>query len=184
MVLAFAISLINSKLKGKDFLYLFLYPVYSTIHIIKNFPICRFIRNLIHGKGLKQNVEKFTVRVAVTDGKRVLPCYMELQSENGLAKVKFMFKKKKFVTKTHLRMVDAIAEVIKKLSDYGMTLMICQSCAHFTQCIDGSTNMINGFCNLQINKSMTGRFPTLLWNACDGFQSSGVKNIIEEISEQ
>lgn len=77
-------------------------------------------------------------------GKYAIDCQLELISENGLAKVKFMFKKKKFVTASHLRMV---AIKTSKLDDYGFTLKVCQCCKYFTPNIDGSTNMVKGFCS-------------------------------------
>jgi hypothetical protein len=182
LALGFAISLLNSSLSAKEFLYLFLYPFYSIGHIFRNFPLCRNIRNKISmKKQLVANTEKLIVDALVTDGKNNIPCKLELISENGLAKVIFMFKKKKFTTKTHLRMIDAISELIGKLSEYGFVLKICQCCASFTPNIDGSTNMIKGFCNHQFTTVQTSEIPTLLWNYCKGFNQSKTSGVIEEI---
>lgn len=182
LVVGFSISLLNSKLQSKEFLYLFLYPLYSLGHIFKNFPLFRKIRNSIKGKkDLAANTEALAVDVNITDGKNNIACKLELISENGLAKVSIMFKNKRFTTKTHLRMVDAIAELISKLSDYGFTLKICQCCASFSPNIDGSTNMIKGFCNQAFANTPTGKFPTLLWNSCRGFNQNASSNVIEEI---
>lgn len=182
LIVGFSISLLNSKLQSKEFLYLFLYPIYSLGHVFKNFPLCRKIRNTIKGKSeTAENTEKLSVEVMVTDGKNNIPCKLELISESGLAKVVFWFKSKKFTTKTHLRMVDAISELINKLSDYGFTLKICQCCASFSPNIDGSTNMVKGFCNHQFSSSPSHEIPTLLWNSCRGFNQSASSNVIEEI---
>lgn len=182
LILGFSISLLNSGLRSKEYLYLFLYPIYSIGHIFRNFPVCRKIRNSISGrKELAANTEKLTVEVSVTDGKNIIPCKLELISENGLAKVVFMFKTKKFTTKTHLRMVDAITELTKKLDDYGFVLKICQCCSSFTPNIDGSTNMVKGFCNHKFAHSQSGQIPTLLWNSCKGFHQGKGSNVIEEI---
>lgn len=183
LILGFSISLLNSKLFSKDYIYLFLYPFYSIGHIFRNFPVCRKIRGKISGqKSLIANTEKLIVDVGVTDGKNHIPCKLELISENGLAKVSFMFKKKKFTTKTHLRMVDAISELINKLSDYGFVLKICQCCASFAPNIDGSTNMVKGFCKRQFaNMQTQGEIPTLLWNSCRGFHQNQSSGVIEEI---
>lgn len=182
LVLGFSISLLNSKLQSKEFVYLFLYPLYSLGHIFKNFPLCRKIRNTVEGKkSLTADTEKLTVDVMVTDGKNNITCKLELISENGLAKVDFMFKNKKFTTKTHLRMVDAISELITKLSDYGFTLKICQCCSSFSPNIDGSTNMVKGFCNHHFASSPSNAIPTLLWNSCKGFNQTQSSNVIEEM---
>lgn len=185
LVLGFSISLLNSKLKSTEFPYLFLYPLYSLGHILKNIPLFRKIRKKITGKAdIKANTEVMAVDVFVTDGKNNIPCKLDLISENGLAKVRFLFKKKKFTTATHLRMVDAITELTTKLDDYGFTLKICQCCKHFASNIDGSTNMVKGFCNYEFSNSpLTGQLPTLLWNSCRGFSLSKIGSVIEEIAK-
>lgn len=182
LVLGFSISLLNSKLHSKEYIYLFLYPIYSLGHIFKNFPLCRKITNKITGRcGKSTNNKQLTVNVIVTDGTNNIPCRLELISENGLAKVRFMFKKKKFTTSTHLRMVDAISELTKKLSDYGFVLKICQCCSCFSPNIDGSTNMVKGFCSHAFANTPTGAIPTLLWNSCKGFNQNSCSDVIEEI---
>lgn len=185
LVLGFSISLLTSGLHSKEFLYLFLYPAYSVCHNIKHFSAFGNIKDKITGnKPEIVNTEKMSVEVTVTDGKNTIPCKLELISENGLAKVIFQFKKKKFNTKTHLRMVDAINELTAKLSDYGFVLKICQCCANFAPNIDGSTNMVKGFCRYQFaNMQAGGEIPTLLWNSCKGFQEQNIvsSGVLEEI---
>lgn len=182
LILGFAISLLNSKLQLKEFSYLALYPLYSLGHMFRNLPLCRKIRKGISNKKeLAANTQKLNVDVFVTDGKNNIPCKLELISENGLAKVIFMFKKKKFTTSTQLRMVDAISELVKKLEGYGFVLKICQCCSSFEPNIDGSTNMVKGFCNHRFANSQSGAIPTLLWNSCKGFNQHRANSIIEEI---
>ncbi len=167
---------------SKEYIYLFLYPFYSLGHIFKNFPLCRSIRKRVNSRNSEdKNTEKMTVDVLVTDGKNNIPCKLDLISENGLAKIIFMFKKKKFTTSTHLRMVDAINELITKLSDYGFALKICQCCTHFTPNVDGSTNMVKGFCSHEFVNIQSGALPTLLWNSCKAFQQNQSNSIIDEI---
>lgn len=182
LLLGFSVSLLNSELQSKEYIYLFLYPIYSITHILKNFPLCRKIRNSISGKKeLAENTEKLTVDVTVSDGKNNIPCKLDLISENGLAKVKFTFKKKTFTTASHLRMVDAIAELTGKLNEYGFILKICQCCSSFTPNIDGSTNMIKGFCNHAFTTSQNAQLPTLLWNSCRGFNQNKTSGVMDEI---
>ena len=183
LISGFLLSLLNSELKPKEFSYLLLYPVYSIGHIFRNFPICRNIREKITTqKQIAKNTEKLSVDVSVTDGRNIIPCKLELISESGLAKVIFVFKKKKFTSKTHLRMVDAITELTKKLEDYGFVLKICQCCANFAPNIDGSTNMVKGFCKHQFSNMQAGdNIPTLLWNSCKGFSQNKSIGVIEEI---
>ncbi len=182
LILGFSISLLNSKLQSKEFIYLFLYPIYSLSHIFKNFPLCKKIRTKLNGKkDSTLSNEKLILDAIVTDGQNNISCKLELISDNGLAKVKFMFKKKKFTTSTHLRMVDAITELTKKLTDYGFVLKICQCCANFTPNIDGSTNMIKGFCDHEFTNSQNNTIPTLLWNSCRGFNQGKNGSLLDEM---
>ena len=114
--------------------------------------------------------------IVVTDGKRDFQCQLELISDNGLAKVKFINKGKTYLTKNnHLRMVDAIRELSDKLNDYGLSLKICQCCKYFQPLIDGSTNMIKGCCNCQFQGRVDGDIiPTLVWNTCPRFEEQNV----------
>jgi hypothetical protein len=185
LILGFSISLLNSKLKSTEFALLFLYPIYSGCHIFKNLPIFRIFKNKkSDSKSLNLSTQKMEVEVTVTDGKNNIPCKLELISEAGLAKVKFTFKKKTFTTSTNLRMVDAIKELTMKLADYGFVLRICQCCNCFSPNVDGSTNMVKGFCSHEFsNKTQSGPIPTLLWNACKGFSHNKISSVIEEISQ-
>lgn len=184
LIVGFSISLLNSKLQSKEFIYLFLYPIYALGSSFKNLPLCKKIKSKITGKeDIEVNTEKMTVEVNVTDGKNNIPCKLELIAENGLAKVKFMFRKKKFTTSTHLRMFDAISELKTKLADYGFVLKVCQCCSNFTPNIDGSTNMVKGFCNKAFANTQSEVIPTLLWNSCRGFSLTKVNSVIEEISK-
>lgn len=183
LILGFSISLLNTLITTKELGYLFLYPIYSLGHIAKNLPLCRQIRRKLRNEPVVKSKDKLKLDVFVTDGKINIPCKLELISESGLAKVKFIFKKKKFTTSTHLRMVDAIKEITTKLDDYGFVLKICQSCAHFTNSVDGSTNMIKGLCHCQFagQQNING-LPTLIWNSCRGFIPKEFNNLIQEIA--
>lgn len=179
LVLAFCLSLFNAKIYAKEYLYLFMYPIYSLAHVIKNFPPVRFITNLILRKNKKHNIEKLVTNVIVTDGKKDFPCKIELISDNGLAKVRFINKKKAYTTKNnHLRMIDALKELTQKLDDYGLSLKICQTCKYFQPVVDGSTNMVKGVCNCKFDGRVDGDIiPTLIWNTCPNFEKQNVVNL-------
>lgn len=182
----FGISLINSRLSLKEMGLLALYPLYSFCHIINNLPPIRKIRNKLKNiEELPKNTEKMTVDVIVSTTKHDIPCKLEFISENGLAKVKFIYKNKKFTTTSHLRVIDALQELKLKLDDYGFILKICNCCSHYTNCVDGSTNMIKGFCNSDYpSPSIKEPKPTLMWNTCPEFTPAKLNNIIQEMVEQ
>ena len=113
---------------------------------------------------------------------RELPCKLEFISDSGLAKIKFMYKKRKFVTAKHLRMIDSLQELREKLNDYGFVLKICSCCSHFKSCVDGSTNMLKGFCNCDYpSPSLKEPKPTLIWNSCTKFSPAKLNSLIEEM---
>lgn len=176
LALAFCISVMSTKLYAKEHFYLFAYPIYSIGHIIKNLPPIRGTRNIIKKAKRKHNIEKMITNIIVTDGKKDFPCQLELISDDGLAKVKFINKRKTYITKNnHLRMVDAIRELSDKLSDYGLSLKICQNCKYFQPLVDGSTNMIKGCCNCKFQGRVDGDIiPTLVWNTCPRFEEHNV----------
>lgn len=179
LALAFCISLMSAKLYAKEHFYLFAYLIYSIGHIIKNLPPIRFCRNLINKATQKHQVDKMVTNVIVTDGRKDFQCQLELISDNGLAKVKFINKNKTYITKNnHLRMVDAIKELSEKLDDYGLSLKICQRCKYFQPLIDGSTNMVKGCCKCQFPGRVEGDIiPTLVWNTCPRFEEQNIVSL-------
>ena len=179
LALAFCISLFHAGIHAKGYIYLFSYPLYSIWHIIYNFPPIRAVRNFVKNKNRKHKIEKMTTDVIVSDGKQDYMCKIELISDDGLARVKFINKGKSYTTKNnHLRMVDAIKELSQKLNDYGLSLKICQCCKYFQPVIDGSTNMVQGNCKCPIEGRVDGDIiHTLIWNTCPKFEKENVVNL-------
>ncbi len=179
LVLAFSASLFHAGIHSKGYIYLFSYPLFSIGHMIINFPPIRAIRNFIINKNRKHVIEKMTADVIVSDGKNDYSCKIELISDDGLAKVKFINNGKTYTTKNnHLRMVDALKELSQKLSDYGLSLKVCQCCKYFQHVIDGSTNMVQGNCKCPMSGRVEGDIiPTLIWNTCPNFEKQNVVNL-------
>lgn len=186
LIAAFGISLINAKLTVKEIGLLCLYPLYSLCHIINNLPPIRKIRNKLKGvEDLPADTEKMSVDVVVAAGSKDLNCKLEFISEKGLCKVRFIFKTKKFTTSSHIRMIDALQELKMKLDDYGFILKICNCCSHYTPHVDGSTNMLKGYCNSDYpSPSLKEPKPTLIWNTCTNFTPAKLNNIISEMISQ
>lgn len=179
LAIAFCVSLISAKFYSKEVLHLFLYPAVSLWRMLYNFPPIRGIRNIIKNTTRKHLIEKMTTNAIVSDGRNEYPCQLELISDDGLAKVTFINKGKKYTTKNnHLRMIDAVRELTTKLSDYGMTLKVCQCCKYFQPMVDGSTNMVKGCCNCQFAGRTPGdMIPTLIWNTCPKFEEQNIVNL-------
>lgn len=185
LIAGFGISLINSKLRFREIVLLCLYPLYSLCHIIKNLPPVRIVKNKIaQREELPADTEKLEIEAFVMNSAgRELPCKLEFISEAGLAKIKFMYKSKKFITGRHLRMIDALQELRQKLYEHGFILKLCSCCKYFTSSIDGSTNMLKGFCNSDYPSPSLEPKATLIWNSCTDFEPAAVTTLLEEMTE-
>lgn len=188
LVAAFGISLINSKLNLKEIARLCIYPIYSFCHIVKNLPPVRIIKNKINNiETLPKDTEKLSIDAFVMNDNtgRELPCKIEFISESGLAKIRFVYKNRKFTTGRHIRMIDALQEIRQKLFEHGFILKICSCCKHFRSEQDGSTNMLKGICLSDYpSPSLKEKRATLIWNSCAEFESAKVINPIEELAAQ
>lgn len=186
LLIGFGLSLINAKLTIKEIGYLCLYPLYSLCHIVNNFPLVRIVKNKIRGvEDLPEGTEKMSVDVVVMAGNKDLNCKLEFISEKGLSKVRFIFKNKKFTTSTHIRMIDALQELKMKLDEHGFILRICNCCSYFQSNVDGSTNMLKGFCTSDYPApSLAEPKNTIIWNTCTNFTPAKLNNIISEMINQ
>ena len=182
-LIAFCSSLLHAKIHSKEHLYLFLYPFYSICKVIYNFPPLRFIRNCLFKTRENTQIEKLSIQAFVSDGQRYYPCKLEIISEAKFTKIIFINKKKKYKTKNHLRVIDAIKEIAQKLEGYGYNLRLCQCCKYFEPHIDGTVNQINGFCKYKFSNRTPGDIlPTVVWNACDAFEKVNVVNLFDAIT--
>ena len=87
---------------------------------------------------------------------------------------------KKYSSSSQIRMVDAIKEVCDKLNEHGFRIKICQSCGYFNLKLDGSTNMVKGYCNrLIVQKETDMPLDTILWNSCPYYVPQEVNKIID-----
>ena len=179
LVLALCMSLLNSKLCSKECFYLLAYPIDSIARMTYNLPFLRGIRNIIKQTTRKHIVESETINVIVSDGKKDFACQLILISDDGLAKVTFVNKGKKYTTKNnHIRMIDAVRELTVKLADHGLVLKVCQCCKYFQPLVDGSTNMVKGCCKCQFQGRTPGdMIPTLIWNTCPKFEEQNVVSL-------
>ena len=179
-LIVLCVNLLKMNFEPKEYLYLISYPLLAAGRVTYNFPLFRGVRNMLNKTTHKHVIEKMTTNVIVTDGTREIQAQLELISDDGLARVTFINPNgKKYTTKNnHLRMIDAVKELSAKLSDYGMTLRICQCCKYFQPVVDGSTNMVKGVCNCGFTGRTPGDIiPTLIWNTCPKFEQHNVVNL-------
>ncbi len=185
LTVAFGISLVNAKMTLEEIGYLCAYPVYSMCHIVKNLPPIRYVVDKLFSRGNEEaNSERFTVDVLITTAKKNNLNYkLEFISKDGMAKIKLIRKNKHFVTSTHLRMIDALQELKLILDDHGATMRICSCCSHFQPCMDGTTNMLRGYCDSEYPSPNISNEPrqTVVWNTCSDFSPAKLNSLINEL---
>ncbi len=181
LTLAFAVSVYKSSLYVKPLLYLFLSPFYTLGETLSKTKFVNKIFKLF-AKKQKAKIEKVTVGVNVTNGRKDFPCFLDLISEDGFKKAVFRYKnKKQESSQSYVRMCDAVKNITDILEQHGFRMKICQSCAYFSPKIDGTNNMVKGYCNkMAVDKTFEGDIPeTLLWSTCEYFIPQEVNNVID-----
>ena len=181
----FGLSLINAKLSPKELCLLALYPLYSICHIIKNLPPVRYLLKKI-GANTDKDADKLVIDVMVQTKRGDRPCKLEfISTEAGLAKIRFLYRNKKYTTSSHLRMIDALQQLKSKMQDYGLILKICSCCAKFSSQVDGSTNMLKGQCHNDYPSPLLSEpRQTQVWNSCSCFEPAAINSFIEELARE
>lgn len=180
LLASFIASLKLVKSENLNLKYLFIYPFHSFYEKFLKDSFVFKLFNFSTYNNPDSNIEQATIDVEVTDGKNIIPCKLDLISEDGLVKVIFKFKKKKYVTDSHIRMCDAIKNITDKLQQHGFRIKICQTCAYFSAKIDGTTNMIKGYCNKQVvSDELVDPEERLLWNSCQFYLPEDVNKIVD-----
>lgn len=144
----------------------------------------KIIRKLFKFEKRKKasNIETITVPVNVTNGRNVFPCHLELVSDGGFKKAIFRYKnKKQETTQSYVRMCDAVKNISDILEQHGFRIKICQSCAYFSPKIDGTNNMVKGYCNKRAvdDQNCVDVPETLLWSTCEYFIPQEVNKVID-----
>ncbi len=181
LAVAFGFSIYKSQLYVKPLLYLASCPFYTLSDTVcKNKLLKKVFK--FERKKEKVNVDKITVDVNVTNGRNVFPCCIDLISEGGFKKAVFRYKNKKQETaQSYVRMCDAVKNISDTLAQHGFRIKICQSCAYFSPKIDGTNNMVKGYCNKKALDDQNLNEPpeTLLWSTCEYFIPEEVNNVID-----
>lgn len=185
LILTFILSLANAKMTKKEIGLLIFHPIYSICHIIKNFPPIRYIIKKIWS-GADRDLDKLAVDVIVLTKHGERPCKLEfISTESGLAKIRFIYKNKKYTTDSHLGMIYALQQLKSKMNDYGLTLKICSCCSNFHSQVDGSANMLKGTCHNEYPSPLLSEPPTtLIWNTCNCFEAAQLGSIVEELAQE
>ena len=180
LAVSFAVSLYRTNLfYFKQLIYLISCPFYTLADTLCEMT---FIKKLFKSRKYNNEnlkTERISVPVNVTNGRSIFNCTLELISEGGFKKAIFKYKNKKQETvQSYVRMCDAVKNISEQ---HGFRLKICQSCAYFSPKIDGTNNMVKGYCNKKAaeNRDAAQAPETLLWSSCESFLPQEVNNVID-----
>lgn len=181
LAIAFGVSVYTSNLYIKPLIYLISCPFFTLADTISEMTIFKKLFKF-KKKSAKQVVEKIAVPVTVTNGRHIFSCSLELISDGGFKKAVFRYKnKKQETTQSYVRMCDAIKNISDLLEQHGFRMKICQSCAYFAPKIDGTNNMIKGYCNQKAieDQNCVDLPETLLWSSCEYYIPEEVNKVID-----
>jgi len=77
------------------------------------------------------NYDKHTVDATITNGKKELPCKLEIIKADDFSQVVFIFNNKRLSSSKQSRINYAVEEIIGKLRSHGFALKICANCGYF-----------------------------------------------------
>jgi cellulose synthase/poly-beta-1,6-N-acetylglucosamine synthase-like glycosyltransferase len=166
-----------------DLLSVVLSPVIFVLSLIQGVKI-NFSFNVKLPKREKQEKKsnnRKVVDASITDGRKELACQLEIRESENNAQVIFMFKDKKMATSTHLRIDQAINELVEKLKLHGFALKICMNCGYFNfnEGIAGQFEGQQGYCLFDnLNNASKAEEITYLWNTCSNIVPAQARNNI------
>ncbi len=171
LILLMGVSIIAARISPIKAFYL----LFSPIPLF----VAKFIRitNKISKKSIKKqyeeerNVDSATINSFVTNGKKSVACKLDLVSEEGMRKVVFRYKKKRFESGEHLRMCDAFNDITKSLEEKGYILKVCQNCVHYSIDNDATVDQLKGYCGVGVGAQIQDENGSqiLIWNCCGNF---------------
>jgi hypothetical protein len=180
LAVAFVMSVYVSNLYIKPLLYLASCPFFTLFDTLSKLSCVNKVIKI--KKKAKKEIEKTTVPVQVTNGRHIFSCSMDLISEDGFKKAVFRYKNKKQESEqSYVRMCDAVKNISDILEQHGFRMKICQSCAYFSPKIDGTNNMVKGYCNKPVvdDENCVDIPETLLWSTCENYIPQEVNNVID-----
>lgn len=94
------------------------------------------------------NYDKHTVDATITNGKKELPCKLEIIKTNEYSQVVFMFNNKRLSSSKQPRINYAVEEIIGKLRSHGFALKVCANCGFFymTESVVSHFDGEQGYC--------------------------------------
>ncbi|EKE02361.1 MAG: Glycosyl transferase [uncultured bacterium] len=118
---------------------------------------------------INKDFHKQIIETTVSDGKKELPCQLEIRQNDTHSQLLFIFNGKKLSSSKHPRIDYAIEEITEKLRTHGFNLKVCMNCGYFklNESIASKLGGEQGYCLFDnINKGSKAWEYSYIWNSC------------------
>ena len=118
---------------------------------------------------INKDFHKQIIETTVSDGKKELPCQLEIRQNDTHSQLLFIFNGKKLSSSKHPRIDYAIEEITEKLRTHGFNLKVCMNCGYFklNESIASKFGGEQGYCLFDnINKGSKAWEYSYIWNSC------------------
>lgn len=127
------------------------------------------------------NFDKHTVDATITNGKKDLPCKLEITKTDEYSQVVFIFNNKRLSSSKQPRINYATEEIINKLRSHGFALKVCSNCGYFymTESTAAHSEGEQGYClynNFKV--SSKEKEYSYVWDGCQNIIPSQARSYI------
>ncbi|OGH93996.1 MAG: hypothetical protein A2039_08650 [Candidatus Melainabacteria bacterium GWA2_34_9] len=127
------------------------------------------------------NYDKHTVDATITNGRKELPCKIEIIKTDEYSQAVFMFNNKRLTSSKQPRINYAVEELIGKLRSHGFALKVCANCGYFymPESIVSHSDGEQGYClyNNFKNASKEKEYSNV-WDGCFNIIPHQTRNYI------
>jgi len=127
------------------------------------------------------NYDKHTVDATITNGRKELPCKIEIIKTDEYSQAVFMFNNKRLTSSKQPRSNYAVEELIGKLRSHGFALKVCANCGYFymPESIVSQSDGEQGYCLYNNFKSGSKEKEySNVWDGCFNIIPHQAKNYI------
>jgi len=125
--------------------------------------------------------KKKTIGVQVSNGKKDIPCELEIKNKDGFYTAILWFNNKKTCSNQFLRASDSLFELSEKLSQRGLNLKVCQNCGYFESAQDSTHDFTDGSCLLGMAKhDRKEPYSTQIFYGCKFIIPSHAKEMVRK----
>lgn len=168
--------------------WLFFAPIIFSLSLLQGVRIKMSFKFSLPKKLLiNRDSHRQIIDTTVSDGKKELPCQLEIKRNDNNCQVTFIFNNKKLASSKYHRIDGALNEIVEKLNSHGFDLKVCMNCGYFKLNENTAAKFAGeqGYCLFDnINKCSKAWEYTYIWNSCLNIISAKTrKHILQKLNE-